>query len=220
MNIYPATYFIIAATSAISFYAFSNSSFSGRALFSIDRITGAGEYYRIFSSILIHANTGHLLFNMFSLYAFGIGLEMKYGAAVTAVIYICSGLCAGLLSLILHRNDSGYSALGASGAVCGVIFASIFLIPGGSIIIFPLPVPLPAWLYAILFVFGSIYAVNRAPGGIAHDAHLGGALAGVVIAAVIDFETVTRNPLLLAGVVIPVIVFFIFNREIEKLLKR
>jgi membrane associated rhomboid family serine protease len=220
MNQYIFTYSIIAITSFITLYALKNESFIDKALFSIDKIIGSKDYYRIFSSVFVHANMGHLFFNMFSFYAFATGIEIKYGPEVAAYIYLFSGLGAGLLSILLHRNDKNYRALGASGAVCGIIFASIFLIPGGSIFIFPIPLPIPAWLFAILFVFGSIYATNRMTGGIAHDAHLGGALTGVVAAGIIDFQALAGNPLLAGAVVIPILLFFVFNREISNLLQR
>jgi len=145
---------------------------------------------------------------------------MRYGSGVAAYIYICSALGAGVLSLILHRHEGSYRALGASGAVCGIIFASIFLIPGGSIIIFPIPLPIPSWAYAILFVFGSIYASNRMNGGIAHDAHLGGALTGIIVAGTINFQVLISDYLLLCAVVIPLVLFFIFNRQISIFLKK
>jgi len=218
MGEYMFTYTIIGITTLVTFYALKNEIFLEKTIFSIDKITGSKEYFRILSSIFIHANSGHLLFNMFSLYAFAMGIEMKYGSAITAYIYLFSGIGAGILSLILHRNDRNYRALGASGAVCGIIFASIFLIPGGSIIVFPLPIPIPAWAYAILFVASSIYASNRMTEGIAHDAHLGGALTGIVVAGTIDSHALAGNPILAGAVVIPIVLFLVFNRQIGHLL--
>jgi len=220
MGEYIFTYTIIGITTLATFYALKNESFLEKALFSINGIIGSKDYYRVFSSIFIHANWGHLFFNMFSLYAFATGIEMKYGPKVTAYLYLYSGLGAGILSLILHRNDRNYRALGASGAVCGIIFASIFLIPGGRIIVFPIPVPMPAWVYAILFVFGSIYASKRMIGGIAHDAHLGGALTGIIVAGTIDYDALISNPFLLSVVVIPLILFFVFNKQVNLLLNK
>jgi len=215
MDPYIFTYIIIGITSVVSIYAFQNKTFFDKTLFSTKEIIESKDYFRILSSVFIHANAGHLLFNMFSFYAFATGIELKYGHQATASLYLFSGLGAGILSLLLHRNDRDYRALGASGAVCGIIFASIFLIPGGSIIIFPVPLPIPAWAYAILFVFGSIYATNITDGGIAHDAHLGGALAGILTAGIIDIRALTGNPLLLGIVVIPIVLFFVFNRQVS-----
>jgi len=220
MGRYIFTYLTIGITSLVSFYAFSNRSFMEKCEFSTGDIAGSKEYYRIFSSFFIHANTGHLVFNMFSLYAFAMEIEMKYGSASAAYIYLLSGTVSGLLSLCIHRKDKNYRALGASGAVCGIIFASIFLIPGGSIIVFPIPIPLPAWAYALLFVFGSIYASGRMAGGIAHDAHLGGALAGIFTAGTIDPHALTSDYPLLAAAVIPILLFFVFNSKISAHLRK
>jgi len=219
MNQYIFTYLIIGVTTAVTLYALGNKSLLEKCIYSIDDIVRLKDYYRILSSVFVHANIGHLFFNMFSLYAFATGIEMKYGPKVTAYIYLCSGLGASILSLILHRNDRNYRALGASGAVCGIIFASIFLIPGSSIIIFPVPIAMPAWVYAILFVFGSIYASKKMIGGIAHDAHLGGALTGVLMAGTIEIRALTSNYILLGGVVIPIVLFFIFSRQIDTILE-
>lgn len=209
------TYMTIGITSAVSIYAFMNRSFFKKTLFSIKEIIESRDYFRILSSVFIHANAGHLIFNMFSFYAFATWIELKYGTRATGFLYLSSGIGAGLLSLMLHRNDMNYRALGASGAVSGIIFASIFLIPGGSIIVFPIPMPVPAWAYAVLFVAGSIYAANRAGDGIAHDAHLGGALTGLITAAAIDFRAVTGNYFLLGAVAIPIVLFFVFNKRIS-----
>lgn len=214
------TILIIAVTAAVTIMAFNNRSLLEKTIFSVGDISDSGEFYRVLSSMFIHENMGHLAFNMFSFYAFAADIERIFGPAVTALIYLFSGISAGVLSLFLHRKEKYYRSLGASGGVCGIIFASIFLIPGGSIIVFPLPIPIPAWGYAILFVFGSIYAANRMPGGIAHDAHLGGSLAGIIAAGIVDFKSLTGNIPLLSAVVVPIIIFFIFNRRIGSLMDR
>lgn len=220
MDQYPITSLIIGITSIVSFYAFQNESFYEKCIFSVNEIINSNGYYRIFTSILVHAGMGHLLFNMFSLYSFAGEIEQKYGYSAMAYIYTASGIGAGILSLLLHGKDKNYRALGASGAVCGIIFASIFLIPGGSVIVFPVPVAIPAWAYAVLFVLGSIYASNGMAGGIAHDAHLGGALTGIITAGTLDFRALTADYLFLGAVTVPIIIFFIFNRQISAILKK
>lgn len=209
------TYSIIAFTAVVSFLAFKNNLIFEKHLFSVDRILKKHEYHRTITSAFIHADFGHLLFNLFSFYAFASGIEMAYGSPALTSIFLAGAVSGSLLSLLLHRNDPGYRAVGASGAVCGVIFASIFLLPGGSIIIFPLPIPMPAWTYAILFILASIYGIGRNVGNIGHDAHLGGALAGVAAAYFIFPESVTGNPFLLAAIVIPVVLFFILKNKIN-----
>ena len=87
------------------------------------------DYHRLYTCGLIHANWTHFAFNAFSFYSFARGIEMLYGPSTMLFIYGCSILGGSLLSLIIHRNHE-YRALGASGGVCGIIFASIFLLPG------------------------------------------------------------------------------------------
>ena len=215
METYLFTYGIIALTSLASYYALSNSSVFEKWLFSIKGIVTDREYLRLLTSILVHSNIGHLMFNMFSFYAFATGIDAAYGHGIIACIYLCSALGGGLLSLLMHRHEPGYRAVGASGGVCGVIFASIFLIPGGRIIVFPLPLPIPAWLYAILFIAFSLYGMKKAFGGIGHDAHLGGSLAGIAIAAIISPYSVASRPFLLAGILVPVIIFFLIHKQSE-----
>ncbi|HPS57368.1 MAG TPA: rhomboid family intramembrane serine protease [Spirochaetota bacterium] len=213
METYTFTYGVIALTTVASLYALSNSTVFEKWLFSISAIVSGKDYLRLLTSILVHGNIGHLVFNMFSFYAFATGIEAVYGHKVIAYIYLYSALGGSILSLVMHRREPEYRAVGASGGVCGVIFSSIFLIPGGQIIVFPIPLPLPAWLYAILFVAFSLYGMKKAFGGIGHDAHLGGSLAGIVLAATISPYRVTSQPLLLAGILVPVIIFFIINKQ-------
>jgi len=210
------TYSVIGITVLISFYAFQHEIFIEKTLFSTKGIVRRHEYHRLISSIFIHANIGHLFFNMFSFYSFSTIVENSYGLKISAFIYLYSALGGSLLSLIINKKDENYRALGASGAVCGTIFASIFLLPGGSVYIFPLPVALPAWAFAVLFVFISIYGIGRQAGNIGHDAHLGGALTGVILAGIIRPQALIENSILLAAVVIPTVFFLIFRKRIIK----
>ncbi len=215
MNDFIVTYGIIAITVITSILAFQKASFYERSLFSAYYILKKHEFHRAITSAFIHADMGHLIFNMISFYAFSLGLEAVYGHPVIVAVYLASAIAGSLLSLLLHRKDSDYRAVGASGAVCGIIFASIFLLPGGSIIVFPLPIPMPAWLYAVIFILASIYGIGRNTGNIGHDAHLGGAIAGIIAAAVINPYSVTSRPILVAAITIPVIIFFVLKDRIS-----
>lgn len=145
------------------------------------RILAEKEVHRLLSLSLLHADWWHLGVNMLTLYLFGSLIEQIHGPGAFLAIYIGGILGGSLLSLLLHRHHP-YTAYGASGGVCGVIFASIFLLPGGSIHLFPIPLPIPGWLYAILFLAGSFYALKNRDDGIGHDAHLGGAISGLLTA--------------------------------------
>ncbi len=213
------TYITIAITSVISVIAFSSADFTENNIFSTYFILKKHEYFRIISSIFLHADWGHLLLNMFSFYSFASGIEQIYGFKIAIIIYLASGIGGGLLSLAINRKNMEYRALGASGAVSGIIFSSVFLIPGQSVMLFILPIPMPAWVYAILFILASIYGIGRNSDNIGHDAHLGGALTGILISAILFPDIVLVNYLLLAGIIMPTIIFFVFKNKIENFIR-
>ncbi len=143
------------------------------------------EWDRVVLSAFLHVGIGHLLFNMVSLYFFGPVLEALLGPWRFAILYIGSLLTASALTLWLQRGAAEYSAVGASGAISGVIFAFCLFAPFEKIyLLFALP--LPAIVFALLYVIGSAWAIRQGrtggdTGGIAHEAHLGGALGGLLI---------------------------------------
>ena len=196
-----ATLLVIAVTGYVSYRAFNNQRMLDAFMFSPTHILRDKEYRRLLTSGLIHANWPHLLFNMFSLYVFGRAVEIFFGPHILLLIYLSSILGGSLLSLYCHRHHE-YRALGASGGVCGVIFASIFLLPGGEIIIFPLPFGIQSWLYAILFILASFFGMRRQRDNIGHDAHLGGALCGLGVATIMYPEIIGQSPRLYMAVVI------------------
>ena len=216
MNIPVFTYAIIGLTVIVSIVGFTNQRILGKNLFSIRSIIRDREIYRLLTSQLFHVNWVHLIFNMLSFYSFGISMERAFGPGLPAAIYLSSALCGDMVALLVRRKDPNYSAVGASGAVCGIIFASIFLLPGGSIIVFPLPVPIPSWAYAILFMAVSLYGIGRGETRIGHEAHIGGALAGMALAVAYRPSIVHQNGLLLAGLTLPVIIVLIILLKAEK----
>jgi membrane associated rhomboid family serine protease len=203
------TYGIIALTVIISLVGFYDYDLYEHNLFSVSEVLKKGHIHRLFTSQFFHVDWSHLLVNMFSFYFFADSIELKYGIVLTALIYFGSGIGGDLFTLILKFKDRNYRAVGASGAVSGIIFASIFLIQGSSIIIFPLPLPIPPWLFAFLFVLGSIYGIGRNNDQIGHEAHLGGALTGVGITLVMYPSVVLSQLTLLIGVVVPIVIFLI-----------
>jgi membrane associated rhomboid family serine protease len=204
----PATITVLAVTAIASWCAFQRPDLRERWIFNPHAILARKEYYRIFTSGLIHADWMHFAFNAFSFYNFARGIEMIYGAATMLAIY-CSAISGGsLLSLVVHRHHE-YRALGASGGVCGIIFASIFLLPGASITMFPIPISLPPFLYAVLFMVGSFFAHRRQSDNIGHDAHLGGAIIGLLAAAALYPRMIFAEPELFATVVgLSVVILF------------
>ena len=173
----PLTTIIILLTSVVSYLGFVRPSVRERFIFDSQLILRERQYHRMVSSALLHADPMHLVLNMYSLYAFGSVLERLFESPTLLAIYLASIVGGSTLALVFHRQHQ-YRALGASGGVAGIVFAAIFLLPGGRIRMFFPPLVLPAWLYALFFVGASFYGIRSRTGNIGHDAHLGGALVG------------------------------------------
>jgi len=196
------TTLLIIVTGVWSFLGFRNPSIEEKYIFHPGSILAGKEYYRLVTSGFLHADWSHLILNMLSLYFFGPNVEFALGTGKFLVIYFGSVIGGNLLSLYVHRHHH-YFAYGASGGVCGIIFAHILLFPGSHIGTFFLSISIPGWLYAICFMLYSFFGMkenNR--GGIGHDAHLGGSVVGLLIAAAMDPESVRRNFLIFLIVLI------------------
>jgi membrane associated rhomboid family serine protease len=199
---------IIIFTCLTSYKGFVDSLFYNQYVFQVDKILLNREYGRMVTSGFLHANWIHLAFNMSTLYAFSASLEMTLGIQNYAIIYFSSLIGGSLLSLYIHRNHGDYTAIGASGAVCGVIFASIALYPEVEIGTFGLY--FPSWLYALLFISISIFGIKSQATNIGHDAHLGGALIGLLTAVALRPETLQYNYWIILLIALPTIAFIAF----------
>ncbi len=197
----PLNLIVLVATVLFSWQGFKSERFLEQHLFSTTQILRGREYLRLITSGFLHADWIHLVFNMMSLFAFGAALEAACGAITYGAIYFASIVGGGLLSLVIHRHHD-YRALGASGGVCGIIFAAIFLVHTRGIYIFPLPFAIPAWLYAIFFILFSYYGIRSSLGNVGHDAHLGGALVGLLTAAILHPMAIRAHLGLFAAIVI------------------
>ncbi len=200
---------IIAITAASSFQGFRSPAFQDKYIFWPERILRDKEYFRLVTCGFLHADWMHFFFNAFSLYCFGRYLELFFGFVTLLLIYFGSILGGSLLSLYLHRYHD-YRALGASGGGCGVVFASIFLLPGSAVYVFPLPFAIPAWLYAIVFIIASFLGIRHQVGNIGHDAHLGGAIIGLLITTALYPGIVPQSPLLYAAVLALAVSLFVY----------
>jgi membrane associated rhomboid family serine protease len=153
-------------------------------------------YAGLLTSGFVHANVGHLLFNLITFWSFGFGLERAIGSVRLVALYFSALLISGLGTVYKHRDDPQYASLGASGAILGVLFASIVYFPRQSLFILPLPIPIPAPLFAVGYLAFSWYSSRSNRGQVNHDAHIFGALTGLAFVLVTDpttFMNVVRS---------------------------
>ena len=144
------------------------------------------QYATVVTSGFVHADLPHLLFNMVTFWFFAFPLEKQVGPVHFAVLYLLGLVVSDLGTYFKHRNDPQYASLGASGAISAVLFAAIVYFPWMELFIIPIPLPIPAPLFAVGYVAYSWYSARQARGRINHDAHLGGALFGLVFVLVTD----------------------------------
>lgn len=192
------TIILVVANAVFSWKGFNDRIFYEKYLFNVGRIRN-GEYLRLLTSGFLHVNMGHLIFNMLALYSFSVGIGTVFGFIDFLIVYFGSLLAGNLLALYIHRYSPEYRAVGASGAVSGVIFSSVVMFPGGAIGILFLPFAIPSWLFGILFILVSVYGVRTRLGNIGHEAHLGGAMAGVILSVALEPSLIGRHPLLIAA---------------------
>ncbi|MCA9661940.1 MAG: rhomboid family intramembrane serine protease [Myxococcales bacterium] len=131
-----------------------------------------------------HGDLGHLALNLFALYVFGPKVEAELGPQRFLVIYVLSGAAATLFIWLFRRRDPRSSSLGASGSIAGILFAFVVLAPQTKLALLFLPIPAPAPLFALGYLlFSSLSMGSR--DGVAHEAHIGGALAGFALAGLL-----------------------------------
>lgn len=201
------TLIIILNTCIFSYQGFKNHQYIERFRFNVDRIMINREYRRLITSGLVHLNWTHLLFNMITLYLLSGPLEQSAGPLKFLSFYIAGLVGGNLFALLIHRHHGDYSSMGASGGVNAVLFAAIALFPGFNIGLFFLPISIPGWLFALVYVGYSIYGVRSNRDNVGHEAHLGGALAGVLLALAIYPSAIRYNYVSVLATLAPIATF-------------
>lgn len=196
---------IIIATAFFSYRGFKNIGFYSAHVFEVEKILVFKQYKRILTSGLLHVNWLHLIFNLLALFFFSGAIEMYLGPLAFLLIYVASLAGGNLLALFIHRLDGSYSAVGASGGVNGIIFATIALFPYNNIYL--LFIGIPGWIFGLLYIALSIWGIRSRRDNVGHEAHLGGALIGMFIALLMVPSALVENLLPVLALVVPTITF-------------
>ena len=181
-----AALLILVITVVVSVAGLSAPRLIERSLLRPYLVARGSGYAGLLTSGFVHANVGHLVFNLITFYSFGFRLERVMGSFRFVALYFSALLVSGLGTCFKHRNDPAYASLGASGAILGVLFASIVYFPRQSLYILPVPVPIPAPLFAVGYLAFSWYSSRTNTGRINHDAHIFGALTGLAFVLLTD----------------------------------
>lgn len=206
------TILIIAANVVISMKGFKDHSFFEKYKFNTGAIQ-RGEKIRILSSGFLHVDTSHLFLNMLTLYFFADVAIASLGSIGFLVVYFGSLLLGNFLSYFFHKDEYNYNAVGASGAVSGVIYAGILLVPDMSLYMFFIPIPIPAYIFGIGYMLYSIYGMKRQVGNIGHDAHFGGAVGGYVLTLVLAPWILSAHLLMVLLLAVPIVLLFILQKS-------
>ena len=181
INNTPVASFIFIFTIVTSIYAFNDNTLYGKFMLSPYNVSRRQRVYTLITSGFIHADWMHLIFNMITFLSFGFALERMIGSVNFAILYFVSLIVSDLPTVFRHKNDLWYNSLGASGAVSAVIFSFILFQPFSKMYIMPIPFGIWAVVFGPLYLVYCAYASKQSRDNINHDAHLYGALAGMII---------------------------------------
>ena len=203
------SFFVILANIVFSYKGFRDRAFFDKYKFNPNAIK-KGENIRYLSSGFLHVNQGHLFVNMFTLFFFAPVVIRLLGDVNFILIYLVSLYVGNMITYRINKNKLNYNAVGASGAVMGVVYSSILLYP--NMTLYFIIIPMPAYVFGLLYLWYSIYSMKNVRDNIGHEAHLVGAIAGF-------FLTIILNPGILADsfvtvliLMIPIIYFYLKNR--------
>ncbi|EJL65225.1 rhomboid family intramembrane serine protease [Flavobacterium sp. CF136] len=201
---------IIVANALISYKGFNDLAFFRKYEFHVGSIR-SGEQIRMLSSGFLHADIMHLAFNMLTLWFFAPTVIDYLGNFSFILVYVGSLIFGSLLTMLFHKNDYSYRAVGASGAVTGVLYSAILLQPDMMLGIFGI-IPIPAYLFGILYLLYSIYGMKAKNDNIGHTAHFGGAVGGYLITLIREPSLIMDHSLMTILLAIPILILFVMAK--------
>lgn len=203
-------YILITLNVLVSSKGFNDFSFFEKYKFNIASVR-RGEQIRVISSGFLHVDWVHLIFNMLTFYFFVNVVIRILGEWQMAAIYFVSLVVGNLLTLILHKNEPYYSAVGASGAVTGILYAAILLKPDMVLNLY-FAIPIPAYLFGIGYLLYSIYGMKQRTDNIGHTAHFGGAIGGYAMTLFFAPQLIQQNLLMVILLAIPIVILFVMHK--------
>ncbi len=210
-DLHIATIAVIAVNVLVSLKGFNDNSFFERYKFSIGAIK-AGQKDRMLTSGFLHVDFTHLLMNMFTLFFFADVVIKWFGPTKFIGIYFISLFAGSLLALFFHKDEPYYSAVGASGAVTGILYSAILLYPDMRLALMFIPIPLPAYVLGIAYLLYSIYGMKKRLGNIGHTAHFGGAIGGYVTTLLFKPDLLVTDTLMVILLAVPIVILFIMEK--------
>lgn len=206
---------IIVANVLFSLKGFDSYTFLDKYKFQVGKIRG-GEKIRMLSSGFLHVDWLHLILNMYVFYIFGDFVVNILGNLSLLIIYFGSLLAGSIYSLNYHKSESYYSAVGASGAVSGIVYSSILLFPDMKLLLF-FAIPMPGYVFGVGYLLYSIYGMKKQLGNIGHAAHLGGAIGGFALTLILNPILFSINTIFVVLLAIPIILLLFFGDRLKNI---
>jgi membrane associated rhomboid family serine protease len=200
------------ANVVFSYKGITEPSFLNTYKFQIAAIL-RGERIRMLSSGFLHVDYLHLGFNMYALYLFASPVLGTLGNVPFLILYFGSLLLGNVFTLFYHKKESYYSAVGASGAVSGIVYSAIVLYPEMTLYLFPIPIPIPGYLFGIGYLLYSMYGMKKQLGSVGHSAHLGGAVGGFFITILLYPQVLVAHKTLIILLAFPILLLFLFGKK-------
>ncbi|WP_457615499.1 rhomboid family intramembrane serine protease [Lutibacter sp.] len=214
MNIDRVLLILIVINVIVSLKGFGDRLFFDKYKFQIAAIN-RGEKIRMLTSAFLHVDMMHLILNMYVLYMFAPIIIYKLGILKFLILYFGSLYAGNGLTLAYHKNNLYYSAVGASGAVAGIIYGAILLNPNMMLGIFPLPFYVPGYIFGIGYLLYSIYGMKKQLGNVGHSAHLGGSIGGYILMLVLYPQLFFHSTLVVILLGIPIVLLLIFGNKLK-----
>jgi membrane associated rhomboid family serine protease len=206
---------LILANVLVSMKGFKDRVFFERYKFQVGPVL-KGDRLPMLTSAFLHVDVSHLLFNMLTLYFFADPVIDYLGVPKFLAVYFGSLLAGSLFALNFHKKEPYYSAVGASGAVMGIVYSAILLNPTMSLYLFFIPIPIPAYIFGVGYLLYSMFGMKNQWGNIGHSAHIGGAIGGYLLTILMYPSVLSEHTFMVLILAVPIVLMFIFKDKLER----